>query len=322
MPAYHVGVDLGGTKIYTGLADSAGQLLSALKVPTRAAAGYAAVLERVAFTVRETARRAGADERKIAVVAVGAPGRVNPVTGTVYHAPNLGWRDRPFGDDLRSLVPGEIRLDNDANLAALGEHRFGAGQGADDLVFITVSTGIGAGLILDRRLYRGAGFGAGELGHTVIDPGGPLCRCGRRGCLEAVASGGAIGRRGRELAAAGRGRRMSALVGGAADKISARTVFEAAAGGDAEALDIIRGAAHYLGLGIANILTLLDPARVILGGGVMESGPLIWELVRSGVEKNLPDRPRIGARLIPAALGDRMGLMGAVALALPGGADE
>lgn len=318
MAVYYAGVDLGGTKIYAGVAGGQGQLLGALKVPTGAEAGYAAVLDRVAATVRGAAREAGVAAGEIAVTAVGVPGRVHPETGHVYLAPNLGWRDRPGGADLRVLLPGEVRLDNDANLAALGEHRFGAGRGADHMVFVTVSTGVGAGLVLDGRVYRGADFGAGELGHTIVAPGGPLCNCGRRGCLEAVASGGAIGRRARQLAAAGRGRRMLDLAGGAPDRISARTVFAAAAAGDAEALELVRDAAGYLGRAIANILTLLEPQRVVLGGGVMESGPLIWELIRAVVARSLPDRPGIAARLVPAALGDRMGLMGALALALDG----
>lgn len=316
MPAYYAAVDLGGTKIYAGVADGQGRLLSELKVPTEARSGYAAVLERVASTVREAMRRAGAIDGEPAAIGVGVPGQVNPETGVVYQAPNLGWKDVSFGDDLRSLLPGEIRLENDANLAALGEYRFGAGRGVGDLVFITVSTGIGGGLVLNHRLYRGAGFGAGEIGHTVVEPGGPRCACGNHGCLEAVASGGAIGRRARELVAAGRGRRMLTLAGGMPDRVSARTVFEAAAEGDAEALDLVRCAARYLGIGIANILNVLNPALVILGGGVMESGPLIWELVRSEVEKNALNQSLASVRLVPAALGGRMGLMGAVALAL------
>lgn len=315
MSAYYAGVDLGGTKIYAGLADGQGRLLSELKVPTEAASGYAAVLERVASAVREAIRRAGVPDGAPAVVGVGVPGQIDPATGVVHQAPNLGWKNVPFGEDLKSLVSGEIRLDNDANLAALGEYRFGAGRGVGDLVFMTVSTGIGGGLILNHRLYRGAGFGAGEIGHMVVEPGGPRCACGNHGCLEAVASGGAIGRRARELIAAGRGRRMLDLAGGVPDRVSARAVFQAAAEDDGEALELVRRAARYLGIGIANILNVLSPSLVILGGGVMESGPLIWELVRSEVGKNALDQSLASARLVPAALGGRMGLMGAVALA-------
>jgi len=313
---YYVGVDLGGTKIYTGLADTEGRLLSEVKVPTAAENGYIAVVERIASTIGEVCSRAGVSAGTVSAVGVGAPGPLNPETGLIHLAPNLGWENVPLGNDLQGLIQLPVLLENDANLAALGEHRFGTGRGVSDLVFITVSTGIGGGLILNNTLYRGAGFAAGEIGHTVVDPDGPSCSCGSRGCLETLASGRAIGRQARELIASGGGRGMLTQAGGVADQVTAVTVFEAATGGDPEALVLVRKAARYLGIGIANILNVLNPPLVVLGGGVMESGAMILELINAETRAYALREAYAAARLVPAELGDRMGLMGAIALAI------
>lgn len=314
--AYYVGVDLGGTKIYTGLADAQGRILSEIKVPTAAENGYIAVIRRIASTIEEVCNQADVPVTEVSAIGVGAPGPLNSETGVVHLAPNLGWENAPLGSDLEKLLHLPVLVDNDANLAALGEHRFGAGRGASDLVFITVSTGIGGGLILNNSLYRGAGFAAGEIGHTVVDPDGPPCSCGSRGCLETLASGSAIARQAQTLIASGGGRGILVRTAEAPDEVTAVTVFDAAAGGDAEALHLIQTAARYLGIGIANILNLLNPSLVVLGGGVMESGPLILDLVRGETRNYALKEAYASARLVPAELGERMGLMGALALAI------
>lgn len=322
---YVAGIDLGGTKIYTVLADLEGGVRGEMKVATRREEGFAAVVGRMARTVDDLLARAGANRSDLLAVAAGAPGPLNPVTGVIHQAPNLGWREAPLREALAERLGGvPVAVENDANLGALGEHVYGAGRGVNDLVYVTVSTGIGGGLVLNGRLYRGAGYGAGEVGHLPVAPG-PACRCGGRGCLEAVASGTAIARRAREEAEAGRAPEILARAGGDASAVSARTVTEAAEAGDPVARGILAEAAAYLGRGLAIIANLLNPAMIVLGGGVMEARHLFWDGMEATLRRLALAAALDGLAVVPAALEGRSGAMGAVALALElhrkGGAD-
>ncbi|GBF35530.1 hypothetical protein DCCM_4659 [Desulfocucumis palustris] len=310
-------VDLGGTKIYTALADSRGKLLAETRVPTNPGEGMEAVIRRIAGTVEEVYNSGGAG-RDICCLGMGVPGPVDPETGVLYQAPNLGWRDVHLKKILQKRFAVPVLVDNDANLAALGEHTFGAGAGERNMVYVTVSTGIGGGLILDGKIYHGASGGAGEVGHMVVEPMGPLCGCGKRGCLEALASGTAMAARAREMAGAGAGRAILAEAGGRIEDIDAGAVAAAAGRGDEEALEILWGAGRALGMGLANVVNLLNPGLVVLGGGAMNAGKPLWETM----EEELRSRAMPGAlervKVVPAALGKRSGLLGAVALAMGG----
>jgi len=314
---YVAGVDLGGTKIYTALADDSGRLLAETIVATGAGDGGEAVVRRIAATVAEVCASGGSGV-DISALGIGVPGPINPATGLVDQAPNLGWRNVPVKEILQQTLGVPVLADNDANLAALGEHRFGAGAGVRNMVYVTVSTGIGGGLILDGKIYHGVSGAAGELGHMVIDPLGPLCSCGRRGCLEALASGTAMANRARELVAAGCGQAILHKAGGRAENIDALTVAAAAAGGDGEAIDILKDAGKALGMGLANLVNLLNPALVVLGGGAMNAGRLLWETMEQELKVRALAAALENLRVVPAALGKRSGLMGAVALALRG----
>jgi len=307
------GVDLGGTKIYTALADRRGKLLAELKVPT-GGPDPERVAARIAETVGEVLRRAGADG--ISALGIGAPGPLDAVTGVVQQAPNLGWRDVPLREKLERLLRVPVAVDNDASLAALGEHCYGAGRGVRHMVYVTVSTGVGGGLILDGKLYHGAGCAAGEIGHITVAPDGPPCGCGNRGCLEALASGTAMARAARELVAAGGGRAILAAAGGRAEAITARAVAEAAAAGDAEAARILTAAGRALGTGLAAVINLLNPELLVLGGGAMRVGPVFWRAMEEELRRRALAHPLGQVRLVPAALGERSGVLGAVALAL------
>jgi len=313
---YVVGIDLGGTKIYTALADAAGRVVAEVKVLTEAARGERAVLHRLVQTVEEVLRLGGVPRNGVRAVGLGVPGPLDVARGIVYHAPNLGWRDVPVKEILEKALGVPVLVDNDANLGALGEHTFGAGRGVDHMVYVTVSTGIGGGLILEGRLYRGWRDGAGEIGHMTVVPEGPLCRCGNRGCLEAVASGTAIGREGRELVARGEGRGILAAARGRPEAVTAAAVSVAAAGGDAEALALLRRAAGFLGLGLANVVKVLNPALVVLGGGVVEGAPFLVGMVDEAVRAHALSAAHGAVRLEAALLGGKAGVMGAVALAL------
>lgn len=313
MQQYFLGVDLGGTKIYSALADGEGRLLAEIKIPTGAGDGPEAVLGRIAQTCRQLQERTGC---RAAALGIGSPGPLDQESGVVYNSPNLGWHEVPLKKRLEHMLGLPVLVDNDANLAALGEYRFGAGRGFRNMVYVTVSTGIGGGLILEGRLYRGSGGGAGEVGHTVVDPEGPLCGCGRRGCLESLASGTAMAARAGELIEQGRGKSILAEAGGDPGAVTAVAVARAAAAGDPEAAGIIAGAGRYLGLGLANLVNLFNPDRLVLGGGALQSGPRFWEAMENELSARAL-RPALDqVSLARAGLEGRSGLLGAVALAM------
>lgn len=251
-----------------------------------------------------------------AAIGVSFGGPVHAVTGVVhrsYHVP--GWEDAPLRNRLETEFGAPTRVDNDANVAALGELRFGAGRGHDSLLYMTVSTGVGGGWILHGRPWHGAGGMAGEIGHTVVDPNGPLCACGKRGCLERLASGPHIAQRARESLEARphRGRVLRRLVGNDLESVTAQLVSQAAAQGDELAWEALELAGWALGVGIGNAANLVNPQRFVLGGGVTKSGDRFWGVMcRVARETALPE---VHFDVVPAALGDDAPLWGAVALA-------
>ncbi len=312
---YVAGVDLGGTKIRTALAGAGGQVLAEVKVPTEADGGMLHVVERILATLKHVQQEAGVDGCRLAALGVGVPGPLDAASGVVHTAPNLGWHNVPFRAVLEEKTGIPVYMENDADLAALGEHAYGAGRGAENMVYVTVSTGIGGGLILNGRLYRGSFGGAGEIGHTVVLPDGPPCRCGKRGCLEALASGTAIARKAKEMVEGGAGQGILAAAGGRIEGVTAAAVAAAAAAGDEEALLVMKEAARYLGVALANVINLLSPSLVVLGGGVMEAGEFFFaEICRQARRGVLGPAAKGG--IVPAALGGRAGVLGAVYLAL------
>jgi len=251
-----------------------------------------------------------------AAVGVSFGGPVEATTGTVrlsHHVP--GWENVPLRAMLEAEFGAPASVDNDANVAALGEHRFGAGQGCDSLLYVTVSTGVGGGWILNGCPWRGAEGMAGEIGHTVVDPSGPLCLCGKRGCVERLASGPYIARRAREWLKAqpDRGRVLRALSGDDPEAVTAELVSRAAAQGDDLAWEALERSAWALGVGIGNAANLVNPQRVILGGGVTKAGERWWTVVRRVARETA--LPEVHFEIVPAALGDDAPLWGAVALA-------
>ncbi len=310
-----VGVDLGGTKILTAAADCRGGVLGRVKVPTGADLGLDHVVNEIVRSVELALQQAGITAENVAAVGVGAPGPLDPRVGLVYLAPNLGWRNVPLGEILGRRLNLPVFVDNDANLAALGECVYGAGRGADNLVYITVSTGVGGGLILGGKIYHGFSGGAGEIGHLTVAEDGPLCGCGNSGCLEAVASGTAIANRAKALIEEGRGLGILSEAGGHKDGVSARAVAAAASRGDGEAIMIMRDAGRYLGVAVAGIINLLNPSAVVLGGGVMQSGRILWEAMLDETRRRALGPALQGVAIVRAALGGEAGVMGALALA-------
>ena len=247
-------------------------------------------------------------------VSFGGPVREGVVLLS-HHVPD--WEDFPLAEWLREHFGAPAAVENDANAAALGEWRYGAGRGTRYFLYVTVSTGVGGGIVIGGRLYRGADGLAGEIGHMVVDPGGPRCTCGRRGCLEAFSAGPAIARRARELLAShhrsGEGRIILELVGGDPSRITAREVAMAAARGDPLAAEILREAGEALGFGLAQAIALLNPERVALGGGVVKAGEPFLAHVRKAA--NAWAFPGARVEIALAELGDDAPLWGAAALA-------
>jgi len=307
-------LDFGGTKLTAGLAASGkGRWLAHQRVPSPPGSNAQSDLEIMMGLAQDLLATAQAP---LAAVGVSFGGPVDAARGLVllsHHVP--GWEKMPLREWLEERLGVPAAVDNDANVAALGEHRFGAGQGCDSLLYITVSTGIGGGWILNGRPWRGADGLAGEIGHVVVDPDGPPCLCGKQGCVERLASGPYIAQRAREglQAQPERGQVLRALAGDDLEAVTAQLVSQAAAQGDDLAWEALEVAAWGLGVGIGNTANLVNPERFVLGGGVTKAGQRWWEMVRRTAREMA--LPQIHFDVVPAALGDDAPLWGAVALA-------
>lgn len=305
-----LGLDVGGTKILAVRADAEGAVLARVQVPTPAEDAEATLSAMV-----EVAR--GLLTPNVRAVGVGAAGMVEHASGVLRFAPNLAWRDLGIARHMRSALDLPCGLDNDANVAAYGELRLGAGRGRRHLLLLTVGTGIGGGIITEGRLYRGAHGFAAEIGHFIVEPGGPLCGCGNRGCFEQVASGAAIRRLGREAVASEPDSPLGRLVGGDAEAVTGELVTRAARDGDAAARGILAEVGRRLGEGIAGLVNVLDPEVVVVGGGAAEAGDLLLAPAREAFARAVeaPEhRPPV--EILPAELGPEAGAIGAALLAL------
>jgi len=319
MDAKHtvIGIDLGGTKISTALVGSDGEIIAHDYQQTHAVQGQKAVVERMLDAARWVMAQAGVDSSQVGAAGVGAPGPLDIEAGVVVAPPNLpGWDRVPLKQLIEDGLGVTAFLENDANAAALGEHRFGAGRGTEHMIYITVSTGVGGGLILNGELYHGANGMAGEVGHIIVEPEGPLCGCGNRGCLEALASGTAIARQARERVTRSAPTLIANLAGGDPERITARLVVEAADQGDREAQEILAEAMNYLGIGMANLVNLFNPQLIIIGGGLTNVGERLFRPVRRAIDQYTFPPATQAVRVVPAALGDNVGVLGAAAVAL------
>lgn len=310
-----IGVDLGGTKIASALVDADMRMIDRVTVATMPGEGPDAVIGRMLGTVQDLTTRHGYDVGDARAIGIGCPGPLDHKTGTVLDAPNLMWKDVSVAGPMAEITGRPVYLENDANVAALAENRMGAGRGARHMMYVTVSTGIGSGLILDGKLYVGAAGAAGELGHVTMLADGPLCGCGNRGCLESLASGTAIARRAREIATRPGGEGILKAARGDISAIDARLVASAATAGDAAAAAIMRVAFEYLGIAIANVVNLLNLDMVVIGGGVARVGNVLFDTVRRLVELRSFACMAREVRVVPASLGADAGALGAACYA-------
>jgi glucokinase len=306
-----VGIDLGGTQLRVAVADERGRLRTIVREPTEARRGRDHVIERIVSAVARALREDGTAARRVAALGIGMPGPVDPGAGLVISPANLpGFRNVPLNQILTRRTGIRSFLHHDAHIAALGEHRRGAARGASELIYVTVSTGIGAGIILDGELYAGAHGIAGEVGHIVVQRSGPRCRCGNYGCVEAISSGTGIAKAAARMA---HEHPSSALHGLASP--TAADVVRAARAGDGLARDILDTAGAYLGIALGTLVNLFNPQVIVLGGSVLKAGQLLLRPMRQSMVEASWAAARKGLRIVRPALGDDVGLIGAVEFA-------
>ncbi len=312
-----IGLDIGGTKIAGGLVAGDGTILAEARTETPASDP-----DRIAHEAADLVRElAGRTDDEVVAVGVACAGFVDRTGSTVLFAPNLAWRDEPLKRRLEALVDFPVTIENDANAAAWGEFRHGAARDADDMVLITVGTGIGGGVVVDKVLLKGAYGVGGELGHMRVVPDGIRCGCGNRGCWEQYASGNALLRQARELVSSGspHAAALAERCGGDPAGLRGHDVTAAAQAGDPAAVELLTDLGTWLGEGAASVAAVLDPELFVVGGGVAESGDLLLEPARTAYARNLTGRGhRPVAPMVAASLGNDAGLIGAAAIAAEG----
>ena len=317
MAKVYASVDLGGTKIACAFAHADGSILCQDQILTHAHRGPEDVVERIADLIQELTHKIGLHP---AALGIGVPGLVDLQHGKTLFLPNLPtqWRNVPVRDKLEPRIGCPVYLLNDVRTATLGELTYGHGKTADTMAFFAIGTGIGGGIAVGGKLRLGVLGAAGELGHQTIIPDGPLCGCGNRGCLETLSSGPAITGQGIWLMRSGRAPVLYDLVGGDADKVTPKEMAQAATAGDESVRYVLIRAATYLGIGVANVVTILHPDLIVLGGSVAQIGELLFSTVQQTVRKRVGMFPTENVRILPSLLGANAGTLGGVALAING----
>lgn len=308
---FNIGVDLGGTDIKVAVVDCEGNVLYFDCVPTEAHKGYGHTINNIIKAINNILQKNNLDISQIEGVGIGCPGQVDPQSGLVKFLPNIpGWINIELAEILEKELQIKAGVDNDVRCAALGEHRFGAGKGCDNLVCITVGTGIGSGIILNGELIRGANSSAGEIGHMVLrDTGGNFCGCGSTGCFETLASGPSIVEMAEKYIMGGKSSKFRELAGD--DPITPEIVARAAGFGDEVAKAIYKTAGYWIGIALTNVVNLLNPEIIIIGGGVAKSGNLLLDPVRKTVEERALKTATENLQIVEAQLGNNAGVIGA-----------
>lgn len=311
-PRWIVGVDIGGTNLRAGMVPaSGGEPVAVMSGPTRAEEGAQRVARRTVEMIRASMDAVG--EGALGV-GIGVPGPLDRDRGIVIEAPNLGWRDLPLRDIIASRTGLPAALDNDANCAAYGEWWLGAGRGAKRLIGLTLGTGIGGGVVLGGEIYHGASGAAGEVGHMSVHYAGRPCACGSRGCVEAYASGSGIAARAVEGLGAAPESALAALVRQEPRLVTAEVVCDAADAGDRYAGQVLEETARILAVAVANLVHLFNPDVIVIGGGVASAGDRLFEPLRAEVGRRTFKSAMEACRIVPAALPDTAGMIGAAAV--------
>ncbi len=311
---YYAGIDFGGMSAKAGLFDENGKLLAKDSVKTSKEDGYAVTVAKMAQLVRALGE---SKKVKVSAVGIGSPGIIDGKEGVVVNWFNYGWSDKPLARDLSEKLGVPVSLTNDANAAALGEAKFGAGKNYEDSVFITLGTGVGSGIVLGGKVFEGSHGAGAEVGHMVVEVGGIPCPCGRRGCFEQYASASALIRDTKRAMFEHKNSLLWTLVGGDPENVDGKTAFAAARENDAAAKQVVKNYIMYLGEGVLNLVNIFRPQAVVIGGGVSNEGEALLQPLRRYVSEHLlVDCERVPLAINRAALGSDAGMYGACALVL------
>jgi glucokinase len=314
MKPYAIGIDVGGTKIAAGLVDRAGQIVHRYTTSAHSEQEPEFVIAAIEQAYRAVMAGSSIDPEQIKAVGLGFPGNTNGQAGIVLVCSNLpAWDHVPLRDIVSERIGLPLLLDNDTNMAAVGEHRYGAGRGSKNMVYQTFSTGSGFGMIINNQLYAGHTGTAGELGHVVIDIGGPPCTCGKNGCIMAYASGIGMSRIAYDRLAAGAETVLRDIAPADGRRISGQQIAAAAEQGDEVAQEIIRTAGYYGGVGLSMIVQILNPELIVIGGGLTRIGARLFDPMRAAMREHTQPELWDSVRIEPWQLGDDLGIVGAAA---------
>jgi glucokinase len=317
MKSHVVGIDIGGTKLAAVVADKDGNILQKVRKPTESEKGPQYAVQLLLGMIDEVLGLSELNRKDISGIGVSCGGPLDTKTGIIYSPPNLpGWDALPLKDMIESEFHIPTIIENDANASALAEARFGGGRGYDYVLYMTMSTGIGGGIVTNGKIYHGANDSAGEVGHQILLPDGPLCGCGQYGCLEALCSGPSIARRAQEAIGGQPHTRILALAEGCLNRVRSEHVLQAAREGDALAMALVEETAYYMGWGIANLVNILNPQIVLLGTIAVAAGDLLLDPIRRTVTEMAMQRPLEAVKIMPAELGDSIGDLAAISLVI------
>ena len=311
--AKRIGIDVGGTNVKIALVDDNGKIIYSNSVPTYAKMGYEYTVNNIKQALRDLMKETNTTTSDIEGIGFDFPGQVDCKTGVVKLAPNIpGWVNVPIAQMIEDEFHIPTRIDNDVRCAALGELKFGAGKGCENFICITVGTGIGSGIVINGKVVRGATNAAGELGHIKLQMnGGPICGCGDTGCLEAFASGPAIVAMAQEYIKGGKSTKFREMAAAEGGEITPYMVAKAAEEGDPVAKRIFEIVGEYIGIGLTSVINLLNPEKVIIGGGVAESGELLLGPIRKTIKERAMVVAGNAVEIVPAQLGNSAGVIGA-----------
>ena len=312
-----LGVDLGGTKILTAVVKSLGEMLSSDESTTPATEGREVVIQSILDSAHSALGQANCTISGISAIGIGAPGISNPEAGILFTSPNLpGWRNVLLRDIIQNKLGIKAFLINDANAAALGEFYFGAARGVRNFIYITLSTGIGGGIVIDGKIYIGAIGAAGEVGHMTIDDDGPICNCGNKGCWEMLASGTALAKEARHRIKEGVKTSILEYVEGDVENVTAQVIQSAAEQGDSLARELIARTGYYVGVGLANLINIFNPELIVIGGGLSNIGDMLLKPAFKTAGERAYKEAFQAVRFASAELGRNSGVLGAAVFAL------
>jgi glucokinase len=306
-----IGIDIGGTKIIAGLVDESGRVTCKMKIPTEMERGYTGIKENIAGLIRTILAEGKADAQKVERVGIACAGQIDKMTKNILFSPNLDWHNVPLKDDIEKLCNIDTFIENDVNAAVYGEWKFGLKEVPEDVIGVFMGTGIGGGLIINRRLYRGFSHVGGEVGHITVNPDGYKCRCGNTGCFEAYCGGSYIIERVKAEIDKGYRGKIWDIIEGNPGSLHTGHIEEAYLLGDIQCRRIWGEVIEYMGIALASLVNLLNPEVIILGGGAVYGSRYFIEDVKAVIEKRAMQASLAGLKIVKAKLGEDAGIVGA-----------